>query len=379
MLQLSKWYTHHFVPKSLLPKICATYNTIQTCQTQSNGQHIIQADQTSDATNNTSSQVNNVLNIADPLDKKAAPIAPPIMLTDLEKLVKIIQENKRVVVLTGAGVSTESDIPDYRGPNGAYSTGFKPMTHQEFISSKSQRQRFWSRSYVGWNVFSNVRPNEAHIALARLQSLNWVQSVITQNVDGLHQKGGASNVIELHGSTREVICMDCGSISDRNEIQGKFSALNPTLAHFANEVSSGNGLIVRKRGQQVQLPIRRPDGHVEFVDAGDGLVIPSCVECASDKLKPKVVFFGDSVEKEVVEQAYREIEKCEALLVLGSSLMVYSAFRIVKKAFDQRKQIAVINVGETRADQITHFKVEARVGEVMSRIAHHPALQIPRI
>eukprot|EP01023_Acetabularia_acetabulum_P035305 TRINITY_DN33305_c0_g1_i1.p1 TRINITY_DN33305_c0_g1~~TRINITY_DN33305_c0_g1_i1.p1 ORF type:complete len:377 (-),score=53.43 TRINITY_DN33305_c0_g1_i1:228-1190(-) len=319
--------------------------------------------------------------MANPLDISSAPIVSPVLEQELEQLIKFVRDNKSVAVLTGAGVSTESNIPDYRGPNGAYTTGFKPMTHQEFISSESKRQRYWSRSYVGWPKFSNVQPNDAHISLARLQENSWINSIMTQNVDRLHQKGGAKNVLELHGTTHEVVCLGCKDIDDREQFQKTMTKLNPQLAGLVNNLNNGSRerkLQIDRKGEDVRMPVQRPDGDVELVDAGVGLVIPPCQNCGSLDLKPNVVFFGDSVPVEAVEAAKKAVVDNQALLVLGSSLMVYSAFRLVKLAQQLGKKIAVVNVGDTRADDIVDFKVQARVGEVLSRMARHPSLLLPR-
>ena len=142
----------------------------------------------------------------------------------------LVQGSSRLVVLTGAGCSTESGVPDYRGPQGAYSTGFKPMTHQQFMSSEASRSRYWARSYAGWHEFSHVAPNAAHEALARLQARGWLGAILTQNVDRLHQAAGAGSVLELHGTTHLVECMACGNITDRQALQERLSELNPHAA-----------------------------------------------------------------------------------------------------------------------------------------------------
>jgi hypothetical protein len=181
--------------------------------------------------------------IGTPLAGSAAPEAPPLEPSQLEQLIEMLQNSRGALVLTGAGASTESDIPDYRSPGGAYSTGFKPMTHQAFLASPQNRSRYWARSFAGWGRFSQVQPNAAHAAIARLQRVGWVEEVVTQNVDRLHQKAGsaAHAVLELHGTTHEVICMSCHRVQPRDDVQCRLAELNPGAAEAAEALARDAG------------------------------------------------------------------------------------------------------------------------------------------
>eukprot|EP00877_Chromochloris_zofingiensis_P001230 jgi/Chrzof1/11107/Cz05g24020.t1 len=326
----------------------------------------------------------------------AAPLAPPINPHQLSSLVDMIQRHTRVLVLTGAGCSTESNIPDYRGPNGAYTTGFTPMTHQQFMASSANRARYWARSFAGWHEFGHIKPNAAHEGLSRLQALSWVDNILTQNVDRLHHKAGSSAVLELHGTTHRVVCMQCGANSCRHEFQRQLAALNPeadamlrSVAHaadakdaFERALKAGTAADARKirsGSKDVEkVPVRRPDGDVELHDAGVGFDVPACGRCGGI-LKPDVVFFGDSVPKTRADRAMDLAVNCDMLLVVGSSLMVWSAYRLAKAAKQAGATIAMVNVGATRADDIADMKVPVLAGEAMLKLASHPNLLIPRI
>ncbi|WIA09476.1 hypothetical protein OEZ85_008877 [Tetradesmus obliquus] len=294
---------------------------------------------------------------------------------------------------------------DYRGPGGAYTTGFTPMTHQQFMAKPENRSRYWARSFAGWHEFAFVQPNAAHEAIARLQGRGWLDLVITQNVDRLHHKGGSGRVLELHGTTHRVVCMDCGHSSCRHEVQQRLADLNPHMAAAVRHASSaaaaaagGGGISNRgayERALRVgtaadarkvaagadaeQVPVVRPDGDIELGDAGRHFRTAACAACGGQVLKPDVVFFGDSVPKGRVESALSAVQSSDLLLVVGSSLMVWSAFRLVKAAKAAGAALAIVNVGPTRADDLADVKVEALAGEVCMQLAMHPSLLVPRV
>ncbi|CAM9992808.1 unnamed protein product, partial [Ectocarpus fasciculatus] len=267
------------------------------------------------------------------------------------------------VALTGAGISTDSGIPDYRGPKGSYSRGHKPMTHDEFLSSEDNRKRYWARSTFGWDSFSRARPNEAHVALAALEAAGMVDSVITQNVDGLHQKAGSRSVVDLHGRNDKVGCMSCHLESSRDAYQANLSRINAqwiakhspdlegTAAGEANKLRGTAGAKTARAGGDPDVRLRA-DGDAD-VEPGAYLgefVVPACPRCGGI-LKPTVVFFGDNIPRQRVEETYRIVDESNLLIAAGSSLQVYSAYRLVKRAADAGKKIVVINLGETRAER----------------------------
>ncbi|MCO5583910.1 hypothetical protein L7F22_037827 [Adiantum nelumboides] len=255
--------------------------------------------------------------------KQIVPAAPPPKAEDVASLYQFLQTSHKLAVLTGAGISTESGIPDYRSPNGAYSTGFKPITHQEFIHSEKSQKRYWARSYAGWKKFINAQPGETHTALAKLESRGYIEDIITQNVDRLHHRAG-SHAFELHGTTHEVICLNCRNITSRQEFQNRVKELNPEWAVAVEAVDKGNAVL--SAGMQ-----QRPDGDIEIDERfWEGrFQIPTCEIC-SGMLKPNVVLFGDNLPKPRSKNALAMISKADAVLVLGSSLMVLSAFRLAK-------------------------------------------------
>lgn len=242
---------------------------------------------------------------------------------------------KSIVVLTGAGVSTESGIPDYRGEG---KKERHPMTFDVFMGSESARLRYWARSYVGWSVMASAMPNGSHFALARAESLGQVAHIITQNVDSLHQQAGSEAVTDLHGRLDRVICMDCRAVISRHEMDRLIEALNPGIG----------------KDQNVEFT---PDGDAE-VEAALGFKIPDCPAC-SGILKPDVVFFGETVPVPRVTAAMNELDKCDALLVAGSSLQVNSGMRFARAASKAGKPIVIVNLGPTRADGISVAKIEA--------------------
>jgi NAD+-dependent protein deacetylase sirtuin 4 len=269
---------------------------------------------------------------------------------DVDRLVEFLQGHP-VVVLTGAGCSTESGIPDYRG-EGKVRRPRTPMLYQEFMGEPQARARYWSRSAVGWPRFSRAGPNAAHRALARMEASGVIRGVITQNVDGLHQAAGSRRVLDLHGSLARVRCMACGSPEPRTEVQERLRALNPGLDSL--EAAAGSA----------------PDGDAELpAGAWEAFQVPSCRRCQG-VLKPDVVFFGENVPRDRVERAWSLYEEGDRLLVVGSSLTVFSGRRFVIRATREGLPVAILNVGPTRGDEWADLKVEGRVGEVLPLVAH---------
>jgi NAD-dependent SIR2 family protein deacetylase len=254
-----------------------------------------------------------------------------------------------VVVLSGAGLSTESGIPDYRGPTGA-SRKIAPMTYQNFVGSAQARRRYWARSYLGWRQIAGARPNDGHHAVAALQQRGLVDGVVTQNVDGLHQAAGATGVIELHGGLDRVVCLGCGAASSRVVLDARLRAANVDFGAAVRRVN--------------------PDGDADLSDAElDGFVPVGCAACGADLLKPDVVFFGENVPKPRVERCYARVEAAETLLVLGSSLTVMSGLRFVRRAAALDIPVVIVNQGETRGDPFASCKVEAPLGQTLAALA----------
>jgi NAD-dependent SIR2 family protein deacetylase len=254
-----------------------------------------------------------------------------------------------VVVLSGAGVSTESGIPDYRGPTGA-ARRYAPMTYQAFVGDAQARRRYWARSYLGWRQISRARPNAGHHAVATLQAAGAIRGIITQNVDGLHQAAGARDVIELHGGLHRTICLTCGDRSTRVAIDSALREANPTFDARARAIN--------------------PDGDAELSEADlDRFVMVTCAVCRQGPLKPDVVFFGEAVPRERVERCYQLVERARALLVLGSSLAVMSGYRFVVRATKLQIPVAIVNQGSTRADGCASIRVDAPLGVVLPALA----------
>lgn len=252
-----------------------------------------------------------------------------------------------VLVLTGAGVSTDSGIPDYRGPDGERRV--TPMQFREFTDSSAARQRYWARAFVGWQRFSSVVPNPVHEAIARLQGAGHVGSVITQNVDGLHQRAGTHDVVELHGSLADVVCLTCRDRSSRWDLELRMRSDNPSFVAVDHEI--------------------RPDGDVALNDLEvASFVVPRCLVCAQDTLKPDVVFFGESVPKARVERCFDLTDQASALLVLGSSLKVFSGYRFVRRAAARGIPVAIVTRGPTRGDGEATLRIDAGLGETLTAL-----------
>jgi NAD-dependent SIR2 family protein deacetylase len=262
----------------------------------------------------------------------------------LEDAVDLLR-GRRLVALTGAGLSTDSGIPDYRGPT---SVPRSPMTYAEFRSGPPARQRYWARSHVGWQHLHRADPNDGHRALAAMETGGPLAALITQNVDGLHQAAGHRRVVDLHGRISAVICLDCSERSSRERLHARLAAANPGF------------------GQDVPAAIA-PDG--DAVVAGiDAFVVVDCESCGG-VLKPDVVFFGENVPKERVAHCYQLVEDADALLVAGSSLTVMSGLRFVRAAHRREVPIVIVNRGATRGDDLATLRVDAGCSEALSAFA----------
>eukprot|EP00927_Polykrikos_kofoidii_P078943 TRINITY_DN75745_c0_g1_i1.p1 TRINITY_DN75745_c0_g1~~TRINITY_DN75745_c0_g1_i1.p1 ORF type:complete len:322 (-),score=48.48 TRINITY_DN75745_c0_g1_i1:139-1104(-) len=272
----------------------------------------------------------------------------------VDKLRLFVNGERSVAVITGAGLSTESGVPDYRSPQGSYSKGHKPMQHAEFMRSLSKRKRYWARSLIGWRWFASAKPNRAHLALAQLERIGWIASVITQNVDRLHKEAGSLNVTELHGTTKNVECMSCGVSFPRLHFQSDLELRN--RAWIDEWLSLGDVVDIRADG----------DAHISASDFAN-FEVPNCTKCGGI-IKPSVVFFGGAVPEAVKESAMRQVMAADRLLVAGSSLMVFSSFKLAKAAHKAGKELLILNIGTTRADDLATTKIEGRCGEVLPLI-----------
>ncbi|MCW2601109.1 MAG: family NAD-dependent deacetylase [Frankiales bacterium] len=262
----------------------------------------------------------------------------------LDDLVALVQVGG-VTVLSGAGLSTESGIPDYRGVTGAARPA-TPMTYQVFTGSPQARQRYWARSHLGWRHIARARPNDGHHAVGALQARGLLDGVITQNVDGLHQTGGARDVIELHGALDRVVCLGCGELTARGRLDERLREANPS---FSRDV--------------VAL---KPDGDVDLDDVA-GFQVVDCLRCGG-LLKPDVVFFGEAVPRHRVDRSFTLLEGGRALLVLGSSLTVMSGYRFVLRAAKLGLPVAIVNQGPTRGDARCDIRVDASLGVVLTQL-----------
>ncbi|MCB1254639.1 MAG: NAD-dependent protein deacetylase [Austwickia sp.] len=261
---------------------------------------------------------------------------------------------RAVAVLTGAGMSTESGIPDYRGPDGTRRV--RPMEYAEFVGSAAARQRYWARAYVGWARFSAARPNAGHRVVAALQRTGHLGPIVTQNVDGLHQEAGATDVLELHGTLAVVRCLTCEDRSPRDVVQARLAAANPGFGSTDDDPRA--------------LGRIQPDGDVALADhAVRSFRLVRCRSCGADTLKPDVVYFGESVPKERVALAYAAVEAGSALLVLGSSLQVMSGYRFVRHAHKRGTRVAIITRGKTRGDAEATHRLDAGLGESLVALA----------
>jgi NAD-dependent SIR2 family protein deacetylase len=258
----------------------------------------------------------------------------------------------RVLILSGAGLSTESGIPDYRGPTGLARRA-QPMTYQVFTGSAAARRRYWARSYLGWRHIARAAPNDGHRAVAELCRRGLLTGIITQNVDGLHQAAGAFGVTELHGSLHRVVCLSCGQRSARTELERRLEAANPGWdARLATSVSVSP----------------RPDGDVVLDDeATESFQVVDCSACHG-VLKPDVVFFGENVPRPRAEACYAMVERSGALAVVGSSLTVMSGFRYVRHAAGLQRPVVIVNQGATRGDGYATATLDAPLGRTLTEL-----------
>jgi len=268
-------------------------------------------------------------------------------VSGLDEIARLVQRSRQLLVLTGAGCSTESGIPDYRDREGAWKRK-QPMSYQEFIGSHEAQRRYWARAVIGWKRLRNVQPNRSHRVLARLERFGRVQSLITQNVDGLHQSAGSIQVLDLHGRIDAVECLCCRRSSRREPLQRRLEQLNPQWSERA--------------------ALMAPDGDAvpEETDCS-AFEIAGCEHCQGP-LKPAVVFFGESIPSDTAARAERCVRTADALLVVGSSLMVYSAYRLVRAAHELGLPIIIVNQGKTRADTLASRKLEGQCGLILERL-----------
>jgi len=275
------------------------------------------------------------------------PESEPQLSASVQYAIDAVREQlagKSILALTGAGISTDSGIPDYRGQG---RVARHPMTFDAFMGSQEARVRYWARSFVGWSRINEAAPNEGHFALAEAENLGNVSQIITQNVDGLHQRAGAKRVIDLHGRLDRVRCMQCEARITRIEMDKLLQAANPDI----------------HRDETIEFT---PDGDAE-VEAAVGFVVPDCPACEGT-LKPDVVFFGESVPTAVYDSAMKALEAADALLVAGTSLAVNSGLRFARAAHKAKKPIVIVNLGPTKADELAIAKIEASTSVALARI-----------
>lgn len=265
----------------------------------------------------------------------------------IDALVTLLRR-KRVAVLTGAGISTESGIPDYRGPVTKLRAR-NPIQHHAFVTDAEARRRYWARATVGWARFRSAEPNDGHRALAAMEHAGVLSGLVTQNVDRLHQRAGHASVIELHGALADVRCLACGAHEDRETLQHRLLVLNPQWVERTAELA--------------------PDGDAELpVELVRAFRVADCLHCGG-ALKPDVVFFGGNVARPVVDAAYAVVEQSDALLVVGTSLTVFSGYRFVRRAADKGIAVAIVNIGESRGDTHAALRIDAHAGQVLPALA----------
>ena len=266
---------------------------------------------------------------------------------ELDRLADLVADGD-VAVLSGAGLSTESGIPDYRGPSGAARRA-TPMTYQAFTGSASARRRYWARSHLGWRVIARARPNDGHRAVAGLQAAGLLAGIVTQNVDGLHTAAGARDVVELHGNLDRVVCLSCRCLTPREELDRRLTSVN--------------------RAWRARVRAVNPDGDVDLADEDlEGFRTVDCATCGG-VLKPDVVFFGETVPAERVAASFALVDRAALLLVLGSSLTVMSGYRFVLHAAKLGVPVAIVNQGVTRGDAKASLRVDAPLGAALPALA----------
>jgi NAD-dependent SIR2 family protein deacetylase len=265
-------------------------------------------------------------------------------MNDIDKFRSTLAKSNRIVGFTGAGISTESGIPDYRDEAGEWKRQ-PPVNFRDFTASDRIRRRYWARSFLGWEWFSKAGPNAGHLALADLEATGSLDLLVTQNVDGLHQAAGSRRVLDLHGRLDTVRCLTCHRLSPRADLQEQLRRENPGFDTAASRPA--------------------PDGDADVTDAREeSFRIEDCAACGGI-LKPDVVFFGESVPRDRVEAAYAALGRADLLLVAGTSLKVWSGYRFAKAAAEQNVPIAVVNLGTTRADGLATVRVRGRCGDVL--------------
>ncbi|XP_072750635.1 NAD-dependent protein deacylase Sirt4 [Anoplolepis gracilipes] len=278
------------------------------------------------------------------------PKCNPTRVEDVTRLKEFIDKHHSLCTLTGAGISTESGIPDYRSAEvGLYArSNHKPVLYKEFCEREAIRRRYWARNYVGWPRFSSLKPNITHEIIKDLEYAGKIGCIVTQNVDNLHSKAGSKKVIELHGTAFRVMCLNCDNKICRYELQEIFQKLNPSMTAITQMI--------------------RPDGDVELSQAQvQDFNVPACDNCGGI-LKPDIIFFGDNVPRDTVQNVKNNVEKSDALLILGTTLTTFSAYRIVLQAVEANKPIAIVNIGKTRADEFVNLRVEGRCGDILSKV-----------
>jgi NAD-dependent SIR2 family protein deacetylase len=295
---------------------------------------------------------------ADPRSPAMRPEAKSLQISiaardDAARLREFVDRSPRLFVLTGAGISTDSGIPGYRDTECRWQRS-APILLKDFLLHESTRQRYWARSMTGWPIVATAKPNAAHRALANLEADGRIEQLVTQNVDGLHQRAGSRSLVELHGNLASVACLDCGARHSRAAVQEMLESCNGRLLNC--------------------LAVPAPDGDadLERFDLAS-FRIPECARC-SGTLKPDVVFFGEGVPRDRVDAASAALAAADAMLVLGSSLMVYSGYRFCERAAAMGKSIAAINLGRTRGDHLFSLKVESGCAEALTRLVGQPTL-----
>ena len=270
-------------------------------------------------------------------------------MASLDELVALLR-GRRVVALTGAGCSTESGIPDYRGPD-TPPRARPPIQHREFVDRAEMRRRYWARSVLGWPRLASAQPNQGHRALAQLEGVGVVAGVITQNVDGLHARAGSRDVVELHGALARVVCLACGHRTSRDELQHRLLERNPEWPERARSIAIA------------------PDGDADLSDElVAGFEVVAC-DASDGVVMPDVVFVGGSVPRATLDAAWATFDRAEVLLVVGSSLTVFSGYRFVRRASERDVPVAILNRGPTRGDDYAQVRVDASAGDALTAIA----------
>ena len=262
------------------------------------------------------------------------------------ELAAFMRANAPLLVLTGAGISTDSGIPDYRDSNGNWKRK-QPVQHQDFMQSSVTRQRYWARSLVGWPIMQQAQPNLAHHKIKELENQGLLSMIVTQNVDRLHQKAGSAAVVDLHGRADELICMSCDHREHRSLMHARCAALNPSMDSVAATAA--------------------PDGDADLEMDFSEFEVPGCPQC-DGIMKPDVVFYGDNVPRPRVDNVFDALARSRGLLVIGSSLMVFSGFRFARQAHQAKTPIAILTQGRTRADDLASIKFDSAISPLLATI-----------